>query len=177
MRLYQWEYNFRQDWLPKLLLLCLLLTGTLEGLGIAAAQAECDTPSVPQDKLQPLISSDSPGYRTPRTGEGFRTELFGREIKVQPENILGGRDKVIFLIVKEVFGNKDIVPLPLEIIIKIVPLPQPHGTLPLQGFLPRRLFYLDKKKVPLLATLDTYLIRNDCVILFVINHLPLRRKT
>ena len=121
MRLYQWEYNFRQGWLPKLLLLCLLLTGTLEGLGIPAAQAECDTPSVPQDKLQPLISSDSPGYRTPRTGEGFRTELFGREIKVQPENILGGRDKVIFLIVKEVFGNEDIVPLPLEIIIKIVP--------------------------------------------------------
>ena len=86
MKLYQLEYYLRQRWLPKLLLLSLLLPGTLGGLGIAAAQAEGDTPSVPQDKLQPLISSDSPSYRTPRAGEGFRTELFGREITVQPSD-------------------------------------------------------------------------------------------
>jgi len=54
MKLYQLEYYLRQRWLPKLLLLSLLLTGTLGGLGIAAAQAEGDTPPVPQNKLQPL---------------------------------------------------------------------------------------------------------------------------
>src|SRR6202142_4282182 len=86
MRVYQWEYYARQGWLPKMLLLWLFLTVTLWGLVIATAQAEGDTPLVSHDKLQPLISSDSPAYRTPRAGEGFRTELFGREITVQPSD-------------------------------------------------------------------------------------------
>jgi hypothetical protein len=83
---YTWEYYLRQTRLLQLLLLCLLLTGALCGSGIATALAADETPPLPQDKLQPLMSPDSPAYRTPRAGEGFRTELFGREIKVQPDN-------------------------------------------------------------------------------------------
>jgi hypothetical protein len=62
------------------------MTGAICGLGIDSSRAEDNTPPVPQDQLQPLLSPDSPAYRTPRAGEGFRTELFGREIKVQPDN-------------------------------------------------------------------------------------------
>jgi len=75
-----------QTWFLRLLFLCLLLTVFFWGHGIAAAQTADDTPAVHQDELQPLLSSDSPAYRTPRAGEGFRTELFGQEITVQPED-------------------------------------------------------------------------------------------
>lgn len=86
MELYPWQHCLRQNRLRLLLFLCIVTTGALLGSIIAAAWADDDTPFAPQDKLQPLLSPDSPAYRTPRAGEGLRTDLFGREIAVNPEN-------------------------------------------------------------------------------------------
>lgn len=86
MELYPWKYYLRQARLLQLLFLCLLLIGAILGPEIVSSWAEDDTPSAPKDKLQPLLQHDSPAYRTPRAGEGFRTKLFGREITVQPDD-------------------------------------------------------------------------------------------
>jgi hypothetical protein len=84
LALFLLKYHLRQTRL-LLLFMYLFLTVALWGLGIAAAWADV-APPAPQDDLQPLFSPDNPGYRTPRAGEGFKTDLFGREIEVQPGN-------------------------------------------------------------------------------------------
>jgi len=44
-----------------------------------------DVPEAASQKEQlPMQHQEVPNYRTPHAGEGFRTELFGREITVQP---------------------------------------------------------------------------------------------
>jgi hypothetical protein len=63
--------------------LCQVLVAALFGPGIAASWAD---EALSQSKLHPLLSPDSPAYRTPRAGEGFTAELFGRQITVQPED-------------------------------------------------------------------------------------------
>ncbi len=40
----------------------------------------------PAEQLPLLLHPDSPDYRTPREGEGFRAEVFGREITVNPRD-------------------------------------------------------------------------------------------
>ncbi|MGO9380084.1 MAG: hypothetical protein ACLP29_16250 [Dissulfurispiraceae bacterium] len=83
---FPWQCYLRQTRLLRILFLYLVLAGAFSGSGMAVAWADDDTPTAPQDKLQPLLSPDNPAYRTPRAGEGFKTELFGQEITVQPEN-------------------------------------------------------------------------------------------
>lgn len=81
-----WQCYLPQTRLLHLLFLCLVIIGTLLGSRTAIAHAEGDTSTALQNTLQPLLSPDNPSYRTPRAGEGFRTELLGREISVQPDN-------------------------------------------------------------------------------------------
>ena len=80
-----WQYYLRKTLLLKLLFLCSVLTGAFLWPGLDTARA-ADAPSPPQGNLQPLLSPDDPAYRTPRAGEGFTTELFGKKISVQPGN-------------------------------------------------------------------------------------------
>lgn len=66
--------------LLQLLVCCLLL------LSAISIRAE-DVPAASQNQQLPVLHRDSPDYHTPRAGEGFRTELFGQEIRVQPSDL------------------------------------------------------------------------------------------
>jgi hypothetical protein len=56
-------------------------------VGTVAAGAVEESTAAPQEEHLPLLlRPDSPQYRTPRAGEGFRTTVFGQEITVQPED-------------------------------------------------------------------------------------------
>ncbi len=70
-----------------LILLCSLFPiGGLSQPGIIAAWAEDNPVAAPQDEQLPLLQPDSPEYRTPRAGEGFRIKVFGKEITVHPKD-------------------------------------------------------------------------------------------
>jgi hypothetical protein len=58
----------------------------MPGFGISAARAEEAPLAATQDEQLSVLQPDSPDYRTPRAGEGFRTNVFGREITVQPSD-------------------------------------------------------------------------------------------
>jgi hypothetical protein len=64
----------------------LFLAISISQLGTVAAWAAEDSTTATQDEQLPLLQPKSPEYRTPRIGEGFRAELFGREITVRPED-------------------------------------------------------------------------------------------
>ncbi len=53
-------------------------------IGIALA-AEESASAVQNDQL-PFLNPEGSVYRTPRAGEGFRTEVFGREVTVKPSD-------------------------------------------------------------------------------------------
>ncbi len=57
----------------------------LPGL-MKTAQAEDNKSPASQDEQLPLLRPDSPDYKTPLAGEGFRTNVFGREITVLPRD-------------------------------------------------------------------------------------------
>ncbi|HTP64645.1 MAG TPA: hypothetical protein VMJ66_04575 [Geobacteraceae bacterium] len=46
-----------------------------------------DAQPASQGNLPSLLNPNDPAYRTPRAGEGFATELFGKTITVQPRNM------------------------------------------------------------------------------------------
>ncbi|HAM50707.1 MAG TPA: hypothetical protein DCP92_08465 [Nitrospiraceae bacterium] len=69
----------------RILLSSLFLICSLSQVGTIAAWAAEGAAAAPQDEQLPLLlQPDSPEYRTPRAGDGFRTQVFGREITVQP---------------------------------------------------------------------------------------------
>src|SRR5208283_1453008 len=68
-----------------LISICFLAMLFLPGL-VKTAWAEDDTSAGSQDEQLPLLLPYGPDYRTPRAGEGFRAEVFGREIKVNPRD-------------------------------------------------------------------------------------------
>jgi hypothetical protein len=65
--------------------ICFLAMLFLPGL-VKTAWAEEDTSAVSQGEQLPMLHPDSPDYRTPREGEGFRAMVFGREITVTPRD-------------------------------------------------------------------------------------------
>jgi hypothetical protein len=72
---------------PQVLFCCLFLMALIAGFGIPAARAEeAPAAAAQNEQLPALLQPDSPDYRTPRAGEGFRTNVFGREITVQPSD-------------------------------------------------------------------------------------------
>lgn len=68
----------------QLLLYCLILVAGFAAIDDAIA---ADNPAADSQGSQlPLLHPEGTPYHTPRAGEGFRTELFGREITVQPSD-------------------------------------------------------------------------------------------
>ena len=65
---------------------CLTVFSALLVTGIIAALAAEDSAPISKDSQLPLLQPEGTVYRTPRAGEGFRTEVFGQEIKVQPDD-------------------------------------------------------------------------------------------
>ncbi len=70
--------------LSALISICFLAMIFLPGL-VKTVSAEDDTSAASNEQL-PLLHPDSPDYRTPREGEGFRAVVFGREITVNPRS-------------------------------------------------------------------------------------------
>jgi hypothetical protein len=68
-----------------LICICLIDMLFLPGL-VKTAWAEDDSSAVSKDEKLPPLHQDIPDYRTPRAGEGFRAEIFGREITVEPRD-------------------------------------------------------------------------------------------
>ena len=50
---------------------------------LAGCRSAEQFPEVPEEQLRKL---DDGEYRTPRAGEGFRTEVFGQQVKVEPRD-------------------------------------------------------------------------------------------
>ena len=79
---------------PKRLMVCLVLLLVVDRFPVAsgleppagAAWAAEEPASAVQDEQLPLLTPDSPEYRTPRAGEGFRTTLFGHQTTVRPSD-------------------------------------------------------------------------------------------
>jgi hypothetical protein len=82
--------TMRNLWGPSRLLqvlfCCLFLISAIAEFGILPARAEEAAAPAVQDEQLPMLQPDSPDYRTPRAGEGFRANVFGREITVQPND-------------------------------------------------------------------------------------------
>ena len=66
----------------------LLLVGLLSIAPIASGEEDppAEQPEVPVQKLPVLEEPSDPDYETPEAAEGFRTDIFGRRIAVQPRD-------------------------------------------------------------------------------------------
>jgi len=72
--------------LLRLFFSCLALLAALAGLRIIPVLATEDPAVAPQNEQLPLPNPEGTAYRTPRAGEGFRAEVFGQKIAVQPSD-------------------------------------------------------------------------------------------
>lgn len=72
--------------ISELFLGLLFLAAALSGYNIAAARAEDAPAAAAKAEQLPVLHMDSPDYRTPRAGEGFQAEVFGRQITVHPKD-------------------------------------------------------------------------------------------
>src|SRR5208282_3090290 len=68
-----------------LISVCFLFMLFLPG-PVKTAWAADDTSAASQTEQLPKLKPYGPDYRTPREGEGFRADVFGREITVEPRD-------------------------------------------------------------------------------------------